>query len=99
VNEDQKRRVADAPPAYRGIIRRAYDPRAVSWTNAIRAFCLQCTGYVRKDIRDCTAPACPLWAYRPYQTDDEPEEGPELVAGPAATGLPAPQNASGEVPS
>jgi hypothetical protein len=37
---------------------------------AIKQFCLNCVGDVRKDIRECTATKCPLYIYRPYQTDD-----------------------------
>lgn len=38
---------------------------------AIKVFCAECVGFVRKDVRDCTAEACPLWPHRPYQSDDE----------------------------
>lgn len=37
--------------------------------SAVKAFCLQCTGYDRDSVRNCTALACPLWAYRPFQHD------------------------------
>lgn len=37
---------------------------------AIKAFCLNCVGDIRKDIRECTARQCPLFIYRPYQKDD-----------------------------
>lgn len=50
---------------------------------AIRAKCAECMGCTkesinpgfRKMIRDCTAPACPLFQFRPYQQkeSDEPE--------------------------
>jgi hypothetical protein len=42
-----------------------------SRTAGVKAFCLHCVGYVRKDVRECSAPACPLFDYRPYQTSDE----------------------------
>ena len=85
MNEDQKRRLADAPVLYRPIIREAYTlspARRASPRRAIKAFCLQCVGYVRKDVTECTAIACPLWHYRPYQAGDEPEDddGPALGA-------------------
>ena len=35
--------------------------------SAIKAFCLECVGWQRADVRRCTALACPLYAYRPYQ--------------------------------
>ena len=43
---------------------------------AIDAFCMQCMGTsdpdapqagYRRDIKECTAPACPLYNWRPYQ--------------------------------
>lgn len=34
---------------------------------AIKAFCLECIGFNRDEIRKCSAPWCPLWAMRPYQ--------------------------------
>lgn len=34
---------------------------------AVKAFCLECTGWDRASVTDCTARACPLWPWRPYQ--------------------------------
>ena len=39
--------------------------------SAIKAFCLYCVGYVRKDVTDCQARNCPLWAFRPYQKGED----------------------------
>lgn len=67
--------IKDAPELYRTTIKRAMQgkgPRARD--NAIKAFCLQCTGYVRKDITTCSAPACALYEFRPYQIGDEEAE-------------------------
>jgi len=44
--------------------------RAVSGRSpkaAIKAFCLECVGWQRADVADCTALACPLWSYRPFR--------------------------------
>ncbi|OVE76761.1 hypothetical protein BVX97_00490 [bacterium E08(2017)] len=37
--------------------------------SAIEAFCIECMGFenVVYEIRNCTAPCCPLYEYRPYQ--------------------------------
>lgn len=35
---------------------------------AIKAFCLECMGLEKEDVKGCNAPACPLFEYRPYQT-------------------------------
>ena len=63
---EQERRVDDASEKYRGVMRRAYAGTASPRT-AIKAFCLQCVGYLREDVTSCTALACPLHGYRPYQ--------------------------------
>lgn len=42
---------------------------------AIKAFCLECVGWNRAEVRRCTATACPLWLYRPW-TDSEEKESP-----------------------
>ena len=37
---------------------------------AINAFCYECMGFAkswRTDVRDCTAPNCPLFGFRPYK--------------------------------
>lgn len=47
--------------------------RGKSRAAGIKAFCQMCIGYgdeqigMRRAIRDCTDPACPLYVYRPYQ--------------------------------
>lgn len=33
---------------------------------AIRAFCSECVGWNRQEVKRCTATACPLWTYRPF---------------------------------
>ena len=38
---------------------------------AIKAQCSECMGYDRDAVATCTAPACPLWRYRPWQSGDE----------------------------
>jgi hypothetical protein len=55
-------------------MRATYKKSKVSRTAAIKAFCQECCGYNRETIRECTAIACPLYAFRPYQSDDESDE-------------------------
>ena len=46
--------------------------------NAIKAMCAHCMGCTledlqegfREDIRNCTAPACPLFPFRPYRANN-----------------------------
>lgn len=67
--------VQHAPPSARNILRRAY--RGKSRTAGVKAFCLRCVGYVRADVRNCTALACPLYEYRPFQTSDDDADEPD----------------------
>ena len=39
-----------------------------SLSAAVKAHCLECVGWEREEVRRCTAPACPLFAYRPYKS-------------------------------
>lgn len=83
MNEEQIRRLEDCPVSWRGILRRAYQKKGPP-RNAIKAFCVQCVGYNRADVANCTALGCPLWPYRPYQKGAEDEnEDVEPGAAPA----------------
>ena len=56
-----------------GIYRTTYE-RAVnrqSMRSAVNSTCLECTQWQREEIHHCTALACPLYAYRPYQASEE----------------------------
>ena len=61
-----EKRAAQIPRKYRSAYVRAASgeasPRAV-----IKAFCLECLGWQPDEVRHCTAPACPLFAHRPFQ--------------------------------
>jgi len=35
---------------------------------SIKAFCMECVGWERLAVTECTAPACPLYPVRPFQT-------------------------------
>lgn len=54
----------DAPSCLK-TFEKAYEGR--SKQAGIKAFCLECIGYDRTAIRNCTAPACPLYEVRPFQ--------------------------------
>jgi len=62
IDAQRARRLADVPPKYRGLSRRAYAGR--SRKAAIRAFCLECVYWSGDEVRRCTAPACPLYEFR-----------------------------------
>ena len=54
------------PSRYRGIFKAAYVGRSLR--KAVSAFCLDCVGLDPDEVRKCSAPTCPLWSVRPYQT-------------------------------
>jgi hypothetical protein len=55
-------RAEQFPKAFRGHYLRAMVGK--SQRSAIRAHCLMCMGYNLAQIRECSAPACPLYPYR-----------------------------------
>lgn len=64
----QARRVAwvrENAPAKLSPFLRAYGGKSPA--AGIKAQCLDCTGCDVEAVRQCTADACPLWAYRPYR--------------------------------
>jgi len=60
---ERLRAVQRDAPRYLPTFKRAYE--GVSRQAAIKAFCIECNGYDPVAVKDCTAPACPLWEYRP----------------------------------
>lgn len=59
----------ECPTSYRSKFVSAYAGK--SRKAAISATCLRCVGYVKSDITHCTAYACPLYEFRPYQSGDD----------------------------
>lgn len=59
-------RLATTPESARGHFVAAWSGKC-SPRRAIKALCLECVGFDRQFIADCTAWACPLWNFRPYQ--------------------------------
>lgn len=61
-----QKRLADVPDSCKNTYKRAAagtaSPRA-----AIKAFCLECTGWDRRQVVACTSLSCPLYSYRPFQ--------------------------------
>src|SRR5262245_60285755 len=56
---------------------------AGSLTAAVAVHCLECSGWVRQEVRDCVIPQCHLFPYRPWQgmTAGNPNDPPEGGAG------------------
>lgn len=61
-------RLASMPKSFRRTYLKAMKGRAP--VVAIKAHCMECVGWVRDEVTKCTAPACPLYPYRPYREDD-----------------------------
>lgn len=70
-NQDPKRvlmlkQVSEDAPSKLGVFRSVYASQA-SPRQAIKAKCLECCWMDVAGIRECTATACALWGFRPYQ--------------------------------
>ena len=63
-----KKKEATIPLKYRQGYLRAVSGEA-SPRQAIKAFCLECICWQRKEIELCPSVSCPLYPYRPFQND------------------------------
>ena len=63
--EQIKKRLANMPSIYRGHYRKAM--RGRSMKAAIKAQCLECVNWARKEVELCTDSGCPLFLFRPFQ--------------------------------
>ena len=66
----QQRTLKNVPESLKPVFLRAYRGSKAA---GIKAFCLSCVGYVKRDITGCTARGCPLFTNRPYQRDEREE--------------------------
>jgi hypothetical protein len=55
-------------------LRATYEKSIKSKAAALKSFCVECAGYDRKVVRECTDTGCPLWHHRPYQKKGEIED-------------------------
>jgi hypothetical protein len=62
--------LANTPQSAQNSLARAFSG-AASPRAAIKAQCLQCVGFDRNEIKNCTGWSCPLWSYRPFQEADD----------------------------
>ena len=58
------KRLSDMPETCRRTYLRAMQGRSLS--AAVKAFCMECVSWDRQEVARCTAPACPLYPYRPF---------------------------------
>lgn len=66
VQKTRQRRFEACPVSAQSALKRCWDKKA-SPRAAIKAFCMECQGYDRDAISGCTACACPVYEYRPFQ--------------------------------
>lgn len=67
------------PKLYRAVYNRAVSRGG--FRSVVNAQCLECSGWVRAEITECTDLACPLWLKRPYQAEDVPSVAVKQSAG------------------
>jgi hypothetical protein len=55
-----------------------------SMAAALKLMCLDCSSWVKPEIRDCVITSCPLYPFRPYQTilQKNPNDPPPLKPAP-----------------
>ena len=63
----------DMPAIYRKNYLAAVSGKATP-RNAIKAFCIECQGYQRKEVTNCKVIDCPLNLYRPYRKAGDSDE-------------------------
>ena len=63
------KRRADIPQIYQNFYYKAMSGK--NRAAGVKSFCLECTGWVKEEVRLCTAPQCPLYPYRPYRNSTD----------------------------
>jgi hypothetical protein len=71
------RRVAAIPRQYRRLYERVVGKGGGTRSEAIKVMCLECVGWEKKEVRYCTATACPLYRFRPYRSDSKGRKSPQ----------------------
>jgi hypothetical protein len=59
----------EIPQKYRILYQKAISGQ--SKTAAIQVHCLECCGWQKEEVRECTDINCALFAYRPYTREDK----------------------------
>ena len=65
MHEKIEKRLNDIPQKYKNHYRKAMTGKHRA--SAVKAFCLECMGWEREEVRKCTSVACPLYPYRSYK--------------------------------
>ena len=67
IDRDKKiaERLEIIPDTYKNQYRKAVKKKALR--ASVNSLCLECCGYLRKEVTMCTDLACPMYLVRPYQ--------------------------------
>ena len=65
MNDKIQKRLNDIPIHYKNNYIKAVSGKSRS--AGVKAFCLECMGWQREEVRICTSVACPLFLYRPFK--------------------------------
>lgn len=57
------------PRLYRNLLQNVYFGKK-SYARAVKAKCLDCACYVKKEVTNCSVETCPLYKLRPYQVKE-----------------------------
>lgn len=71
-----EKRLSQMPSIYGKNYRRAMRGRSLK--SAVKAFCLECVGWQREEVKLCTDLGCPLYPYRPTSWDYKVYSGPQI---------------------
>jgi len=75
------KRLKDMPTTCKGVYRKAVTHK--SMRAAVNSQCLECVGYIRKEISVCSDLGCPLYSYRPFQKRTGKDDTPSGFSGEA----------------
>jgi len=68
MNERIQKRIDDMPESCRGIYQKAM--KGKSKAAGVKAFCLECMGWNRAEVKRCDTVTCPLFPYRPFRSPE-----------------------------
>lgn len=69
LTEEQAEAIRRTPLSQKSVMVKAFSGK--SKAAALKAKCIECAGFVRAEVAECTVECCPLWVYRPYQGKKE----------------------------
>jgi len=71
-----EKRIKQMPPSCRKNYLRAMKGRSLK--SAVKAFCVECVGWAREEVKLCTDLGCPLYPYRPTSWDYKAYSQPQI---------------------